>query len=626
MPAIQLLPDSLINQIAAGEVVERPAAVVKELLENALDAGATRVVIEVEEAGVSRIRLSDNGHGIAAEQLPLALTRHATSKIASFDDLEQVVSFGFRGEALPSIASVSRFEISSRTKDAELGTRLKVIDGKPRAPEPCAMPPGTIIDVRDLFFNVPARRRFLKTPRTEQMQIQQFVMAMALAWPQHEFLLTADGRELLNLGGEEGSLQARVRHIFGADFLQQSIVIERESLPYKLEGFVGMPTFNRAQSDQQFFFVNGRLVKDRVVALAVRQAYQDVLFHGRHPCFVLSLTLPSDQVDVNVHPAKTEVRFRASREVQGFLFSSLHRALALPRAQAGESSVAILKPSARDESFEQQLLPLSAAREALAPQSSVWSSEVSRERPSSELESSSLGPAREPSAEPESWLRALAERMQSAPSVRSAPSASVESPRAPASTPPLGVALAQLHGVYILAQASDGMVLVDMHAAHERVTYERLKRAYRDVGIARQRLLLPLTISVTALEAEASREHAQALQGLGFEFSTGSGEVKLSCVPALLAHSRPEQLFKDVLADLLAHGGLERIDARSDQMLSRMACHAAVRAHRSMSIIEMNALLRDMEQTERSDQCNHGRPTWMKWSLADLDKLFKRGE
>jgi len=650
---IRLLDEALINQIAAGEVVERPASVVKELAENALDAGATRLEIDIDGAGIERIRITDNGAGIESADLTLALTRHATSKIASFADLEAIGSFGFRGEALPSIASVSRFSLASKPAAQAYASKVSVVDARVGEIEPAALQEGTQVEVRDLFYNVPARRKFLKSGRTEQAQIQQFVLALALAWPAVSFRLRVDGREQLRLPAIADSLgyAQRLSQVFGDDFVAHAIAIERQSGPYRVHGWVAAPTHHRAQADQQFFFVNARWVKDRLIAHAVKQAYRDVLFHGRHPCFVLSLELPPEGVDVNVHPAKTEVRFRDASQVQGFLFGALHHALAQPRtAAAAEASASIPVPSqvagqiAGQPAAEQAELPLAGVWLPASPTSDSRLSDADtlqryrdwalRARDDTASGAASGAAAASPAAP---WMLGApplnapgsGSELRSAPLAMTAPiGVSIrESGAARHEFPPLGFALGQLHGIYVLAQNAQGLVLVDMHAAHERVNYERLKRAFQQDGLVSQPLLLAHTIGVSALEADAADEQRDALARFGLELiRSGPLQVSVHAVPALLAKADVESLVRDVLADVLAHGGLDRLDARAEQLLSRMACHGSVRAHRALSLMEINALLREMEQTERADQCNHGRPTWMQWSLTDLDKLFKRGQ
>jgi DNA mismatch repair protein MutL len=590
--AIRLLSESLANQIAAGEVVERPASVVKELVENALDAGARRVDIDLEEGGIRLIRVRDDGSGIAPEEMPLAVSRHATSKIASLDDLEQVMTLGFRGEALPSIASVSRFSLSSRTASAGHGSRLDIEGGKVGEPLPYPHPTGTTIEVRDLFFNVPARRKFLRAERTELGHVEEWLRSLALARPSVELRISHNGKSGKHYRpvSAEGDRLKRVSEALGEDFVGQCLAIDHAAAGLRLHGWVGLPTASRSSADQQYFYVNGRAVRDRLVAHAVRQAYSDVLFHGRHPAFVLFLEIDPRRVDVNVHPAKHEVRFRDGRLVHDFVFRTLHDALATTRAgavaPAGEAGVAEDAANYRawPSPFQASMgLPV---REQLAGLSALYGV------------SPPQGEAFVPS------LPAVDETL----------------------APPLGFALAQLHGVFILAENEQGLVLVDMHAAHERITYERLKSAQNGEGIRSQPLLVPQALAVSEREAELAEQQAEALGLLGFELRrSGPQSLSVRAVPALLADLDPKALVLDVLADLREHGSSQLIEQARNELLSTLACHTSVRANRRLNLPEMNALLRDMESTERSGQCNHGRPTWVQLSKAELDRLFLRG-
>jgi DNA mismatch repair protein MutL len=592
---IRALPEELINQIAAGEVVERPASVVKELVENSLDAGATRIEVEIEAGGTRLIRVRDDGAGIAAEDLPLAVTRHATSKIASLDDLERVYTLGFRGEALGSIASVSRFLLSSRTADSEFAWRIGVQSGQPGAPEPVQHPPGTSVEVRDLFHNVPARRRFLRTERTEFSHIDELLKALALSRLDVEFRLSHDGRMLRRLPRADGAaVLDRVKGVLGETFAEQSLAIDHAGAGLRLHGRVGLPTASRSQADQQFLFVNGRWVRDRLVTHAVRQAYADVLYHGRHPAYLLFLELDPERVDVNVHPTKQEVRFRDGRLVHDFLFRTLHEGLAESRAGSVGGQAARPLPALADTASQPQ----------------AWS-------------------ARRPGQGSFGGL-AVAESVHALTGLYGSQTAAnanrPDEPQRDGPVPPLGYALAQLHGIFVLAENADGLVLVDMHAAHERITYERLKQAQDGEGIRSQLLLVPLPVAVSEREAECAEQHADWFESHGFEVQrSGPAQVTLRRVPTLLAGADPERLLRDVLSDLLAAGSSRRIEERRDELLSSMACHGSVRAHRRLGIGEMNALLRDMEATERSGQCNHGRPTWVQISRAELDRLFLRG-
>ena len=596
MPSIRPLSPELVNQIAAGEVIERPASVVKELAENSLDAGARRIDIEVEQGGMRLIRVRDDGAGIAPDELPLALAPHATSKIATFDDLTRVASMGFRGEALASIASVSRMSVTSRRANDGHGTRL---DGYGHAaPQPAAHPIGATIEVRDLFHAVPARRKFLRAERTEFGHIDELVRSLALARPDVEFRLIHNGKpvRMLKPAADESTQLQRAGELLGDTFAQNCLRIEHAAAGLRLAGWIGLPTASRAQADQQYFHVNGRLVRDRSVAHAVRQAYEDVLYHGRHPAFVLFLELDPAAVDVNVHPAKREVRFRDARLVHDFLFHALHEAVAQTRA--GEQ-IAAIAPS--------QAAAFNPARASGA--SIAYAAPVPRQF--------GLG-VREAAVDPHGVL--LGQR-------EAAPIAHAPLPETGAGeAPPLGYALAQLAGIYILAENEQGLVLVDMHAAHERVTYEKLKASRDARQVRAQQLLVPEAIAVSEREAAAAEEHAATLAECGLELDrSGPRQVTARRIPALLDGADVAQLARDVLGELAEHGSSRRLEELQNELLSTMACHGSVRAHRRLTNPEMNALLREMEATERSGQCNHGRPTWTQLSVAELDKLFLRG-
>ncbi len=587
MPILQL-PDTLVNQIAAGEVVERPASVVKELVENALDAGATRLDIDLEEGGIRLIRIRDDGAGIPADELALAISRHATSKITSLDDLEQVATLGFRGEALPSIASVSRFAMVSRTAAQAHGVRLEVDGGHIAPTQPQPHPAGTTVEVRDLFYNVPARRKFLRAERTELGHIEEWLRSLALARPQVELRISHNGRLSRHYKPVRDADEhvRRVAEALGEEFTAQCLQIEHAGAGLRLRGWVGLPTAARSSADQQYFYVNGRAVRDRTVAHAVRQAYADVLFHGRYPAFVLFLECDPRQVDVNVHPAKHEVRFREQRLVHEFIYRTLHEALAATRAG---------------------LATLPDAGYASAG-GGTWSPPAQ----------SGLGlPVREAM----SAYAALYGTPAAGSSTMTAMPAANES-----ESPPLGYALAQLHGVFVLAENEQGLILVDMHAAHERITYERLKTARDGEGIRSQPLLVPIALAVSEREADLAEQHADTLAGYGFELRrAGPQAVSVRSVPTLLADLDPRGLVLDVLSDLREHGQTRRLDEARNELLSTLACHTSVRANRRLGLAEMNALLRDMEATERSGQCNHGRPTWVQLSKSELDRLFMRG-
>jgi DNA mismatch repair protein MutL len=593
----RLLPDTLVNQIAAGEVVERPASVVKELVENALDAGAKRIEVELEEGGIRLVRVRDDGCGLDGGEMALAVSRHATSKIASLEDLEQVATLGFRGEALPSIASVSRFALTSRTREAAHGQRLEVEGGRDGGLQPHPHPVGTSVEVRDLFFNVPARRKFLRAERTEFGHVEEWLRSLALARPDVELRLAHNGRasrQYRPVTDAARRLQ-RVSEALGEDFCSACLAVDAEAAGLRLRGWVGLPTASRSSADQQYFYVNGRAVRDRIVTHAVRQAYADVLFHGRHPAYVLFLELDPRRVDVNVHPAKLEVRFRDSRLVHEFVYRTLHEALAGTRAGTAAAAPldamaanALAGESARhDWARAQQPMPL-PVRDTLAGYAQLYGAR----------DAAGVAPAAAPAL------------------------AAADDTRAP----PLGYALAQLHGVFILAENEHGLVLVDMHAAHERITYERLKEAQDGAGIRSQPLLVPLSLAVSAREADLAEEHAGALAALGFELRrAGPQQLSVRAVPSLLADLDPRVLVPDVLEELREHGASRVLEQARNELLSTLACHSSVRANRRLGIAEMNALLRDMEATERSGQCNHGRPTWVQLSKAELDKLFLRG-
>jgi DNA mismatch repair protein MutL len=610
MRRIHALPPELVNQIAAGEVIERPASVVKELVENSIDAGATRVEVDVEDGGARLIRVRDDGGGIDPDDLPLAITAHATSKIASFDDLERVGTLGFRGEALPSIASVSRFALASRTAGGSAAWRIEVDGGRPSPPKPAQHPVGTVVEVRDLFYNVPARRKFLRAERTEFGYIDDLIRSIALARAEVEFRLVNNGKplRLLRPVRGDGDWQRRVGDVLGSDFVEQSLRVDHAAAGLRLHGWVGLPTASRSQADQQYFHVNGRLVRDRLVAHAVRQAYADVLFHGRHPAFVLFLELDPALVDVNVHPAKHEVRFRESRLVHDFLYRTLDEALsatragqALPAPAAASTATSAAGAAPAWPQYRQQGGLGLGVREPLADYAAL------------------LGAVPSVAAVPLDATAAAIGRFE--PRIGGVAAADGE-----AEIPPLGFALAQLHGVYILAENAQGLVLVDMHAAHERITYEKLKQAQAGEGIRAQQLLVPLTLALSEREAAAVEEHAERFAALGFEVvRSGPQGALVRRVPLLLEGSDVARLVRDVIADFLAQGSSRRIEEAGNEILATMACHGSVRANRRLGLPEMNALLREMERTERSGQCNHGRPTTVLLGMGDLDRLFLRG-
>jgi len=609
---IHLLSQRLCNQIAAGEVVERPASVVKELLENSLDAGADRIDIDLEQGGVKLVRIRDNGGGIEKDDLPLALSRHATSKISTLDDLEAIASLGFRGEALASISSVSRLSLVSRTGASDAGWQVEA-EGRDMAAmvTPAAAPIGTCVEVRDLFFNTPARRKFLRTEQTEFQRIEDMVKRVALSRFSVGFTLQHNQRVVhrFEKARTPTEQQRRVAQVCGPAFIESSVHVDFDNNGMKLSGWVSLPTFSRSQQDLQYFYVNGRVIRDKLVAHAIKQAYRDVLHEGRHPAFVLYLELDPALVDVNVHPTKHEVRFRDGRLVHDFLFSALHRSLADVRPDPASAAPASAfaagggfggtSPTDADRGIsEQTRMPLFSPGVVNYAISSNHTPSVSQVR----------------------------NQLASYNDFRSDAAATPDSPPY-ADVPPLGYALAQLHGIYVLAQNVHGLVIVDMHAAHERLTYEHMKSAADADGIKAQPLLVPLAVAVSEAEADCAESQAEALSqlGLGVE-RLGPETLSMRQIPAILRNANVEQLLRDVLSDLREHGSTDRIRAARDEILGTMACHGSVRANRQLSVPEMNALLREMERTERSGQCNHGRPTWHQVSVAELDRLFKRGQ
>lgn len=642
MPSIKLLSPRLANQIAAGEVVERPASVLKELVENALDAGARRVDVEVEQGGVRLIRVRDDGFGIPEAELPLALSRHATSKIATLDDLEAVGSLGFRGEALASISSVSRLTLTSRTEDQEAASRVEV-EGRDMDARvsPAAHPVGTTVEVRDLFFNTPARRKFLRTEKTEFGHVEEVLRRQALGRFDTGFTLRHNQKVVHSLRPAETELdhERRVGSLCGQKFIDNAVVIDAEATGLHLRGWVALPTFSRSQADLQYFFVNGRVIRDRLVAHAVRQAYRDVLYNNRHPAFVLYLELDPANVDVNVHPTKHEVRFRDGRLVHDFIFRTLHRALADVRPD-DHFRGAVAQSLGRDVGA-----PVAEPAGMSGPQGGGGMAGVGTP-PGGSGTYPGQGPAvqhQSPWAAQDqmAFYRSLSEGggpgQQAVATATAEPRAYPETRPTPAmggeeavegenGEPPLGYAIAQLHGIYILAQSRQGMIIVDMHAAHERITYERMKRALDAQDLTSQPLLVPVSVAVSQKEAALAEDHAGELATLGLTVERiGPETLAVRQLPALLRGADAEQLLRDVLADLIANGSSDRVEAQTHELLGTMACHGSVRANRQLTIPEMNALLRDMEATERSGQCNHGRPTWTLVTLPELDKLFLRG-
>ncbi|MDQ4424135.1 MAG: DNA mismatch repair endonuclease MutL [Thalassolituus sp.] len=628
MSRIHLLSPRLANQIAAGEVVERPANIIKELVENSLDAGAQHIDVDAEQGGIKLLRVRDDGHGIGKDDLPLSLSRHATSKITTLDDLEAVGTMGFRGEALASISSVSRLTLTSREKGSDEAWQVKA-EGRDMQADvsPAAHPTGTTVEARDLFFNTPARRKFLRTEKTEFSHLEDTLKKLALSRYDVAFTLRHNNRVIHSLRPAARAIdrEKRVATLLNPQFMDNAVHIETEGAGLTIEGWVGLPTFSRSQGDMQYFFVNGRAVRDKLVVHAIKQAYRDVLYHGRQPAFVLYLWLDPKLVDVNVHPTKHEVRFRDGRLVHDFIFRSLHRALADIRP---EQPTANLQPSAAPAAtgteageFQGQnrldwQQPANERTPFSAPADGVATSTAQNYSGGSFGQSfSDSRPGQGAVAE---QLRSYEQLNQGAP--QPLPESSAED------LPPLGFAVAQLHGIYILAQNAHGLVVVDMHAAHERITYERLKLAVDEQGVQSQPLLVPETLHVSEREADAAEQFSDEFRQFGVELARVSPEsLMIRQIPVLLQQANVGQLITDMLSDLMEHGASDRILAHRNELLSTMACHGSVRANRKLTLPEMNALLRDMEATERSGQCNHGRPTWTQVTMSELDKLFLRG-
>ena len=583
MPAIRVLPDLLVSQIAAGEVVERPASVLKELLENSLDAGARSVDVQLAEGGVRQLRVADDGCGIPREDLPLALARHATSKIASLEDLERVASLGFRGEALAAIASVARTRITSRTAAQPHAYR---VEADSLQVQPAALTAGTVVEVADLYYNTPARRKFLKSEVTEFAHCDEALVRAALARPEVAFQIAHNGRVGRRLA--PGGLERRVTDLLGEEFVVHARQVEAAAGDLRLTGYAALPAYSRASRDAQYVFVNGRYVRDKLLAHALREAYADILHGSRHPAYVLNLEIDPRAVDVNVHPAKIELRFRDARGVHQFVYHALERALgerhaAAPAAVPQERIQPDFRPAAYQHGL-QVAQPVAPYLDMVAARPSPLPAAAARDMPAQEQEEQ--------------------EEQDEAP---------------------LGYALAQLHGIYVLAQNREGLVLVDMHAAHERILYEKLKSVL-DGAPAVQQLLIPAVFAVSAREVATAEAHRETLSRLGFEVSqAGPGQLAVRAVPALLARAPAADLLRALLAELAEYPASAVITARRNELLATLACHGAVRANRSLTLPEMNALLREMEATLRADQCNHGRPTWTRLSLAELDRLFLRG-
>lgn len=599
MPAIRLLPELLINQIAAGEVIERPASALKELLENSLDAGASDIAVQLEAGGIKLLRIRDNGRGIAKDDLPFALMRHATSKISSLDDLQSVASMGFRGEALASMAAVAQLTLTSRTADAAHASQITAQDGHLSDPAPASHPIGTTVEIRELYFNTPARRKFLKTEATEYAYCEEAFKRIALSRPDVAFSLQHNGRTIWQLPAEQDALK-RVTMLLGAEFGNAAVAVSRQAANLSLEGFAALPAYSKSSRDAQYFFVNGRFVRDKVASHALRLAYQDILHHQRHPAFALFLTMPPAGVDVNVHPAKSEVRFRESQGIHQFIFHTLQQALAIP---AQSAPVANTQPAPFIPTQHNFGLAQSNATYQ------VWEMQTAKGE-------------------------GLREKGETAHAVGlTLPSASTSSGQAsPFSlpnkdVPPLGYALAQLLGVYILAQNAQGLIVVDMHAAHERIVYEKLKTSLDAEHIATQPLLIPVSFYADTLDIASVEASQDALKKLGFDIAPLSPTtLAVRAMPVMLKQSEAEAVAREVIDELREFGASRVLTERRNELLSTLACHGAVRANRILSVTEMNALLREMELTERSGQCNHGRPTWFQLSLNELDKMFMRGQ
>jgi len=627
MPAIHLLPDLLINQIAAGEVIERPASALKELLENSLDAGATDIAVQLEGGGVKLLRVRDNGRGIAREDLPLALMRHATSKIASLDDLQRVASMGFRGEALASMAAVAHLALTSRTIHDTHGWKVEAMNGVIGEAVPASHAPGTTVELRELYFNTPARRKFLKSEATEFAHCEETFKRIALSRPDVAFSLQHNGKTIWQLPGSPLALAGegqgertgvragalnRISAILGEEFGTAAVEVERQAANLLLRGLAALPAYSRSSRDAQYFFVNGRFVRDKVASHALRQAYQDILHHQRHPAFVLFLDLPPEQVDVNVHPAKSEVRFRESQGVHQFIFHALQEALSTPMAGTTTTQTipSPLVGEGANKTFapiQQRTMSFNAAQSQAAYK--LWEeAAVVRDQ-----EAGNVG-----------WVErsdAHHDPSQESDGYRDA------QPILQQPEHPLGYALAQLSGIYILAQNQHGLVVVDMHAAHERIVYERLKAALDEQQIAAQPLLIPVSFYAEPLDVATVEAEQDALKMLGFDIAPLSPtQLAVRAMPALLKQAEAEEVAQEVLHELREFGASRALTERRDALLATMACHGAVRANRILSTTEMNALLREMEQTERAGQCNHGRPTWFQLSMGELDKMFMRGK
>ena len=663
MSTIHLLPDLLINQIAAGEVIERPASALKELLENSLDAGATEIAVQLEGGGIKRLVVRDNGKGIAQDELPLALMRHATSKIASLEDLQKVASMGFRGEALASMAAVAQLALTSRAPEATHAWKVEAMDGNQSEAAPAAHPQGTSVEMRELYFNTPARRKFLKSESTEFAWCEEVFKRIALSRPDVEFSLQYNGKMIWQLAAsrrtlppsnfppEGGRINAstplprgeghgvgeflisRITAILGNEFAQHAVNVARQIGPLHLYGIAALPAYSRSTRDEQYFFVNGRFVRDKVLMHAVRQAYQDILHHQRHPAFVLFLEMPPEQVDVNVHPAKSEVRFRESQGIHQFVFHALHDALSAPIGSSQASSpsptgrgVGVRVEEGAKPSFtpiQQQTMSFNAAQPQAAYKLWEDAAAIRNSENYSDLEKASR-------ADEGQGARSTATETYLVDRRGSEHRATQQFDRAAAlsmSEHPLGFALGQLSGIYILAQNQHGLVVVDMHAAHERIVYEKLKTAFDAQQMPTQPLLIPVTFAAEALDVATVEEEQKALQQLGFDIAPiSTNTLAVRAMPAMLKQSHAETAAREVLHELRDFGASRALTERRNVLLATLACHSAVRANQQLSLPEMNAILREMEQTERADQCNHGRPTWFQVTLQELDAMFMRGK
>ncbi|MGC1854625.1 MAG: DNA mismatch repair endonuclease MutL [Candidatus Aquirickettsiella sp.] len=607
---IQRLTSHLANQIAAGEVIERPASIVKELVENSLDAECQQIDIDIDKGGIQRIRVRDNGHGIHKDDLILALDRHATSKIHTLNDLEQISTLGFRGEALASISSIARLSLSSSTETTQSGWKITCDYHQEHSlmPAPIAHARGTTVEIHDLFFNTPARRKFLKSEQTEFTHIETLIKRLSLSHFSISFSLHHNKRPIYQLhpACDESAKEERIATLCGRSFIENAIYIDMQGMDLRLWGWISLPTFSRSQSDLQYFYVNRRIVKDKLINHAVKQAYQDVLYNGRHPAFTLFIELDPQLVDVNAHPAKYEVRFRESRLVYDFVKQSLQKALAntCPKSQ-------IVKPILATTELAENI---ACSPDILNFQQSSFPLQVAIDTPTYHIENDDELCIALPQQK-----ELLAEKKLTVP-------LTITSTENLLRDPPLGFALAQLHGIYILAQNAQGLILVDIHAAHERILYERLKQDLQRVGIKTQILLIPICLTLSQQELQLLDENMSLFTQSGFKLeSLGPETIIIRQIPELLAQSNIAQLVHDVLSDLIQHTNSQHIPEKINELLSSFACHNAIRAHRTMSLTEMNQLLRDMEQTSRSNQCNHGRPTWKQLSLSDIDRFFLRG-